>query len=271
MFRQIVFFFLLLYGGVGGFLIYNQTSLIYFPGSKNLDFYACSDFLKGARIIEYEGTRMYYKKNGARLAVYYHGSNGVACDRQYYAKLLDEANISYVFVEYSGYAHDPKNLRTSRMDIIRDVKNTVKFVSSLEYSSLTVMGGSIGTGAASLHVFIASRKPDKVILIAPFSRLSDVGYEIFPIYPYRELLLLSNEEYNNVKALRGYTGALLIVHGRDDKLVPFRSGKHLFDLSAASPKIFLPVYGKGHEDLLTDPVIKERIILFLKDNGEKLT
>jgi len=141
-----------------------QNSLIYFPTSQ--DFNSCSAFsdLKKVNIGE---TRLYYDeiKDSRNLVVFYHGNGGSACGRAFLLPIFREANVSSVFVEYSGYSNDPK--RPTKKRILQNIEDTNKFISNLDYSELTLIGESLGTGLVSEHLSL--NKPDRVILISPYT------------------------------------------------------------------------------------------------------
>ncbi len=245
--------------------IFPVTSFIYYPGQEDFDSCASNDVER----IRYKGTRMYYKRNGERLAVYFHGSGGTACNHGFYKKIFDEANYSLLLVEYPGYANDPVH-SPSRSGVLSAMKNAMEFVKSQGLSVEVVAGTSIGSAPASRYLLLSEEKPKRVILIAPFARLSDTWR--FPLRFFGSwYLTLRGEEYNNISALEGYKGALLVVHGAEDGLVPFWSGRELYDSSKASPKIFLSVTGVGHGvaqdvNILEVRGVRKKIINFLTED-----
>jgi fermentation-respiration switch protein FrsA (DUF1100 family) len=55
---------------------------------------------------------------------------------------------------------------------------------------------------------------------------------------------LARDPFDNVAALRGYTGPVLLLHGESDPLVPF---SHTAALVAAARDVRLRAYPCGHE------------------------
>jgi fermentation-respiration switch protein FrsA (DUF1100 family) len=53
--------------------------------------------------------------------------------------------------------------------------------------------------------------------------------------------------YNTICKIANVSIPKLIIHGDNDKLVPFSMGKKLF-AQAPEPKLFLPIHGAGHND-----------------------
>lgn len=235
-------------------IFFDRTSYIYFPDKT--DFYDCPYFTDAEKI-EQNGTRMYFRQNGEDLVVVYHGNAGRACDRTYYGSLFDDNNISYILVEYAGFSGDKK--RPSRELILRDVSNVIAKLKTLQYKTLTIIGESVGSGVAGEH--IAIDESDKLIFIAPFARLSDVSRFHYPFLPSS---LLGSEGYDNTKIIGDYKGELLIIHGTDDKIIPFSMGKGLFDGAvSAKEKEFMSIEHRGHNDILASPKLFEKISEFI--------
>ena len=113
----------------------NVTSFIYEPGHD--DFFSCTKLGLHIQRTNFHGTRMYYHSSGDRIAVYYHGSNLAACDRDHYDALFQGLGVSYLLVEYCGYAGDKRS--PSRSCILDDVKNVIAFLQAHYYDSEHVM------------------------------------------------------------------------------------------------------------------------------------
>ena len=235
-------------------LLFNKTSYIYFP--DNVDFYSCRYFSESEKI-EHNSTRMYYKENGEELVVLYHGNAGNACDRTLYASYFDAHNISYILAEYTGYAGD--NKKPSKKLILEDVNNVIDFTKNVQYNKLTILGESIGSAVAGEH--IKKQAPDKLILISPFTKLSDVARIHYPLYPTR---LLREEDYDNREPMSHYKGALLVISGEKDTIIPHSMSKKIYTVATSTSfKEFFPIPNAGHSDLFIHDRFFEKIIEFI--------
>ncbi|WP_347924377.1 alpha/beta fold hydrolase [Pontimicrobium sp. SW4] len=102
------------------------------------------------------------------------------------------------------------------------------------------LGGAMATKMASLN------NPKKVILEAPFYSIADVAKKRFPIFPANSLLkykLPNNEHIKNVKC------SISIIHGTDDYVVPFSSGKKLYEVSPKGKTTLTVIENGGHNNL----------------------
>ena len=87
---------------------------------------------------------------------------------------------------------------------------------------------------------LASRhEPRAVILESCYPALADVGQRAYRFLPVRWLLRIRYDSTGRIGAL---TCPKLIVHSRNDEVVPFDLGQRLFDI-ANEPKDFLEIAG----------------------------
>jgi pimeloyl-ACP methyl ester carboxylesterase len=187
---------------------------------------------------------MFYEVNPgkARAIVVYHGNAGRACDRTYLSDEFTNLNYTTMLVEYPGYAGiDGK---PSMKAMLKGVRDMDAYAKKQGYKEIMVLGESIGTGPASYHAKIG--KPEKLILVAPFTRLSDAIPAMFKIFPVK---LLLRDNYDNKGWLGGYKGKVLIIHGLKDSIVPARLSENLF------PKAKRMLVDAGHNDVYTDKAL----------------
>lgn len=240
----------------GIFLFFSQKKLIYYP--NNQDFESCEGF-KDCQKMNYNGTRFYYKqKSSDNVIIYYHGNAGSACDRSYFKSTFEQSNSSLIFVEYAGYSND--NKKPSEELILKDVENIHDFIEKNSFKNIMVYGQSIGSGAASYHAYLGN--VDSLILVTPFSKLKDLAQSKYAIYPTSILL---KEKYDNIKWLENFKGNVIIFHGDADSVIPNRFSRELFQKIPAKDKEYVIIPGKGHNDIWTSDIFKNRLIEFIND------
>lgn len=246
--------FAVFYVSFGLLLSCNQERLIYQPWTKDFD--DCPELLDAERI-SFEGTRMYFKDNGPWIAVLYHGNAGSACDRALYAQLFEESGYSYVLPEYAGYSNDV--VRPTHDVIKNDVRHVIDFLAHEGYSDVVIVGESIGTGAAAYHVSLSP--PSRLMLISPFTSLTDIARRRFWFYP---VSLLVRNAFDNVRLLADYRGPILVLHGDQDDIIPERLGRKLFVSLPSSEKRMVVVHGAGHNTMFAFPETFTAIRSFLR-------
>lgn len=253
--RVILLVFVLFYITFGFFASRFQSHIIYIPDKQ--DFYTCP-LMQSAERIDHQGTRMYFKDNGERVGVVYHGNAGSACDRALYAELLERHGYSYLIVEYAGYSGDTARSPSHAL-LKQDVEHVIDFMQSKNFTRSVILGESIGTGFASYHAKLAP--PDKLILISPFTNILNVAKDEFWYYP---VSLMVDNALDNVEVLAAYSGNVLVIHGRQDDILPLHFGKELYGGLKSTKKQMVIIEGAGHNDLFEHPETYAAIEAFLR-------
>lgn len=193
-----------------------QRSLLYFP-SHNAPEGRLSAWSEAGLVVGYcrEVT------NPDTVWLMMHGNAGQASDRDYVLDRLPASDALYV-LEYPGYGARPgKPSRSSFDDAALQAYNVL--AKKYPDTRLCVIGESIGSGPAS-YLATAPRRPDKLVLIVPFDALHRVASRRFFILPVSLLLL---DRWDNVDALRSYSGPIDIFGARDDDIIPCDHAKNL--------------------------------------------
>jgi fermentation-respiration switch protein FrsA (DUF1100 family) len=86
-----------------------------------------------------------------------------------------------------------------------------------------------------------------LILESTFTSVPDIGAKMYPYLPVR---LLSRFKYNTVAYMDEVDCPVLIVHSREDEIMPFSHGQQLFE-TARGPKEFLEISGTHNEGFIT--------------------
>ncbi|MEA3509029.1 MAG: alpha/beta hydrolase, partial [candidate division NC10 bacterium] len=104
-----------------------------------------------------------------------------------------------------------------------------------------LFGRSLG---AAIAVHLAARHtPGALIIESAFTSIPDLAGEVYPFLPARRL---ARFRYSTENHLQSVSCPVLIVHSRDDEIIPFAHGRRLFAV-ANEPKQLLEIRG-GHND-----------------------
>jgi fermentation-respiration switch protein FrsA (DUF1100 family) len=99
------------------------------------------------------------------------------------------------------------------------------------------LGGAVAVELARRH------RPAALITEASFTRLPDIGADLYPLLPVR---LLARVHYDSIDKIAGVACPKLLLHSPDDELVPFAMAEKLL-AAAAAPKRLVRTHG-GHND-----------------------
>lgn len=231
---------------IGGFFFSSGAQELLIYPSPNRTNEECKRNIMD-NIVIHNGTTLYHEQvEGAdTVVVFYHGNANIVCDMAFVMDIFDKKGISYIFPEYIGYSKDKR--KTTHEGILENVQDTVDYIEEQDYEHVYVIGQSIGSGAASYHTSL--QEPEKLLLITPFTTLTNVLTDMFPIYPQIFIERFFNDRFDNVERLTNYNGDLTIVHGTKDPVIDIsHSEKILEAVSAKYEKLFI-ADGYGHAEI----------------------
>jgi uncharacterized protein len=175
-----------------------------------------------------------------------HGNSGSAVDRLDYAEELKKIGPWDVYIlEYPGYG--PRPGKPTQTSLFAAADEAIALLES--NGPIYLMGESLGTGVAC---YLAGSHPKSVrgmLLIAPYNNLTDVAGYQFPILPVKWFLL---DRYPSETYLKNYNGPVAIVLAGQDRVIPQRFGRKLYD-GYPGPKRVWEVPQAGHNDLMDQP------------------
>lgn len=189
--------------------------------------------------------------------VLFHGNAGHHGDRLFLDAGLRKSGAGFALASYRGYGGNPGT--PNEAGLYADGRAILDRLNAegIAPGRTVLWGESLGAGVVTR---MASERPSfrAVILQAPFTSLIDLGGEIFPLLPVRQL---ARERYDNLARIGAIAAPLLIVHGEADEVVPVGHGKRLF-ATANQPKTGVFIPGARHNDL-ADFGLVEILLAFL--------
>jgi uncharacterized protein len=238
---------LCLYLGVTATMYFSQRSLMYFPDTAHTT-PAAAGLPEAAEVplTTSDGAQIHVwhvaPADGKPVILYFHGNGGSLRYRvERFGKLIG-AGIGLVAVEYRGYGGNPGS--PSEAGLIADAEAGYAYAAAhYPPQQIVVWGESLGSGVA---VALAAEKPvGRVILEAPFTSALAVAERRYWYLPVR---LLMKDQFRSDERIAKVTAPLLILHGVQDRIVPYAMGEQLFDM-ANKPKHIVRFIDGGHEDL----------------------
>lgn len=168
-----------------------------------------------------------------------HGNAGEASHRAYALPSFPE-NASVYVLEYPGYG--PRKGNPSRKNFNAAAREGFSDLKA-RYPELPicVAGESIGTGPAS-YLGSLENPPDKIVLVVPFDKFTDVAQHHMWFLPVRLFLM---DRWDNSKALSGYKGHVDIFATPHDRVIPVEQA-HLLAKKIPQAKLYL--IDGGHND-----------------------
>jgi fermentation-respiration switch protein FrsA (DUF1100 family) len=237
--------------GLSAILTVFQSRLVYFPERA---IYATPDVLGlSYEVVEFETS------DGVKLAGWFvpaekhrgvvlfcHGNAGNISHRLESIDVFHRLGLSVFIFDYRGYGKSEG--RVSEKGTYLDAEAAWQYVvdeRQVDPSEIVIFGRSLGGAVGSW--LAQDHTPRALIIESTFTSIPDIAAQLYPFLPVRRL---ARFRYSAVDYVRRVNCPVLIVHSRDDEMIPFSHGRRLFE-AANEPKEFLEIRGTHNEGFIT--------------------
>ena len=232
-FGYIFLFLLFVYLAILVVIYFSQRSLMYHPSENNyLDENQLNHKVEKIKITsDNELNSWYYKKNeNFKTLLFFHGNAGRLENRIYKLNDLSKLDLNYLIIAYRGFSGNEGS--PSEEGLYKDARAAKYWLNlnNISDQNIIVYGESLGTAIA-----IDLAKDHKfagIILESPFTSMLKLSRKYYPWLPTG---LLLKDRYETDKKINKVISPILILHGREDNIVPFEMGEALFK-QANNPK-----------------------------------
>jgi len=174
--------------------------------------------------------------------IFLHGNAGNVSYWVEVATVFRELGWNTLLLDYRGYGRSQGE--PSEEGTYLDARAAWRHLvdeRGIDPANIIVVGRSLGGGVAT---WLAEHHPIAgLVLENTFTSVADIVAGSLPLPGIRSFVRLG---YPNLTRMPRLEVPLLVLHGRDDELVPFAHGRALFE-AAAGPKQFVELRG-GHND-----------------------
>lgn len=176
-----------------------------------------------------------------------HGNAGNISHRLESLLIFHDLGFSTLIFDYRGYGRSEGH--PSEEGTYRDGEaawDHLTRIRNIPPERIILFGRSLGGGVATrLGV---THHPGALIVESSFTSVPDLAAGLYPLLPAR---LLCRFRYNNLQRIPRIHCAILIIHSRDDEIIPFSHGQTLRG-AAGTGATFLELQGGHNEGFLLD-------------------
>lgn len=238
------------YAGLAAYLYLFQAGFVYFPETPTRQVEISPDAaglpFETLRIATEDGETLdgwHVPASDARATLlFFHGNAGNIGHRVEMIALFHRLGLNVLIIDYRGYGRSSG--KPSEAGTYRDAEAAWRHLTETRHvaaGDIVIFGESLGGAVAAQ---LAQRHaPRALVLYAAFTSIPDMAHELYPYLPTR---LIARFHYDTRAALIGLRCPLLILHSKEDEIVPYRQAQQLL-AAAPEPKRLVELRG-GHND-----------------------
>jgi uncharacterized protein len=227
----------MLYGVLVAFLWLRQESMLYLPNipSRQLAATPASIGLdhEPVQIGTADGEELdawYLPAVGERaVLLFFHGNAGNISHRLDSLRIFHRLGLSVLIIDYRGYGQSTG--RPTEQGTYQDAQAAWRYLvetRGIPPQRIVLFGRSLGGAVATW--LAAHESPRGLILESTFRSVPELAAELYWFLPVRRLARL---EYPVERLLQSVEAPVLIVHSRDDEIIPFAHGVALHAAAGA--------------------------------------
>lgn len=152
--------------------------------------------------------------------------------------LFHEAGLSVMLYDYGGYGRSAGNPSEARCYAdARAMWDYLVNTRNIPSDEIILAGSSMGSGVTcelAIHV-----SPAAVLLESAFTSVPDTLWGTYPFFPANWICRI---QFRNIDKVNRFQCPVLIIHSKDDTVVPFAHGQQLYQ-RVASQKKFVEIRG----------------------------
>lgn len=249
MFKKILSTLVILYIMLIAALAIFQEKLIFLPSKLAADYeYKFSEPFEEINLEATDGAilnALHFKtENPKGIILYFHGNAGDLSRWGEITSYFTKFNWDVLVMDYRTYGKSTGKLSESAL--YSDAQLFYDYVlKSYDEDEIILYGRSLGTAFATK--LAAENNPKMLILESPFYNLKSMAKKRFPIVPVDYLIRYEFKSNEYIKEVNSKT---VFFHGTADNVVPYASGKKLYEVSLPeNGKHFITINGGGHNNL----------------------
>ncbi len=183
----------------------------------------------------------------SQVLLFFHGNAGNISHRLESIRQFHDLGLSVLIIDYRGFGQSGGN--SSEKGLYQDAEAAWRHLTedrAYAANDIIIFGRSLGGSVASW--LATQHQPRALVVESSFTSVPDVAADLYPWLPVRQLSRFSHATRDYVRDVHS---PLLVIHSRDDEIIPFHHGESIF-AAANEPRTFLALRGSHNDAFLRD-------------------
>lgn len=200
-------------------------------------------------------------KESKQVILFFHGNGGNISHRGDTLKIFHSLGLNILIIDYRGYGKSEGIM--SEQGSYLDAMTAWNYLINkrgFEPHEIILFGRSLG-GAVATE--LATHVDEKALIVeSTFSSVNDMASMMMP---FISKLVYLRYNFNTVKIINQIKSPLLLMHSKDDDIVPYELGEKVF-AAASSPKFFFELHGNHNGGFMGNVAgYKQAIFWFISE------
>ena len=255
---------LILFALYSGWLYYQQPHMIFFPSRELVA--TPNDWglpYEDVTLHTVDGATLhgwYIPHAGAQhTLLFFHGNAGNISQRGDSVAIFQRLGMNVLIVDYRGYGRSTG--KPSERGLYEDARSAWQYLTQqrdVAPHNIILFGRSLGGAVAAK---LASEvQPRALILESTFSSAKDLAHSLLPL---QSRLTPLRFDFNTAQLIRNINLPLLLIHSREDDIIPYPLGKQIYD-AANPPNTLLTIKGPHNGGFLqSQPGYEQALAAFI--------
>jgi len=179
------------------------------------------------------------------VLLFFHGNAGNISHRLDSMRIFHELGLDTLIIDYRGYGQSTG--KTTEQGTYLDAQAAWDYLTNsrgIPTDRIIIFGRSLG---GAIGTWLGGQNtPAAVIIESSFSSGEDMARSFYPFMPVR---LITRLQYPVVEYAAGLNCPVLVVHSRDDEIIPFAMGQAVYTV-VKQDKTFLEIRGDHNNGFL---------------------
>jgi fermentation-respiration switch protein FrsA (DUF1100 family) len=238
------------YIGLGLILFLMQSKFVYYPTREvTLTPEDIGLSYENVTFISTDGaalTGWYIPSDNAEFTVLFcHGNGGNIMHRLDSIDFFHKMGVNCFIFDYRGYGQSGG--KPSEEGTYKDAEGAYRWLTEekkISGDQIIIFGRSLGGSVAAY--LAGSTTAGGLVVESTFTSYVDMGRKFYWYMPVR---LFARFKYETIEYIKQVGCPVLVIHSRDDDIVPFELGERLYE-AANEPKEFVEILGSHNDGFL---------------------